>query len=181
MHGLDLKALLKGVATGNRTDFRVLYEATSGKLFGVVVRILKRRDLAEEVVQDTYLRIWDSAAIYRAELGSPLGWMVSIARNRAIDVLRKRGEAHISDEALSAVADDKAPDPFACAAQNSELRALLACLGHLPKDHQRCILLAYYDGYTHEEIATRLTTPVGTVKSRIRRGLARLRECLDDG
>jgi len=180
MDNLDLKALLMGVAAGDRTDFRVLYDATAAKLFGVTVRILKRRDLAEEVVQDTYLRIWDGAGDYRAELGSPLGWMVAIARNRAIDVLRKRGETALPED-FEGREDENTPDPFTSTAQSSELRALLACLGHLPVDHQRCVLMAYYDGYTHEEIAGRLKAPVGTVKSRIRRGLARLRECLDDG
>lgn len=181
MPSVDLKALLEGVAAGNRGDFRVLYEVTAGKLFGAAVRILKRRDLAEEVVHDAYLRIWDAAGDYRPELGSPLGWMMAIARNRAIDVLRKRGENSLPETAEAILEDEATPDPFQVAAQSSELRALTACLGRLPADHQKCLLMAYYHGYTHEEIAARLKTPIGTVKSRIRRGLARLRECLDHG
>jgi len=176
----DLKTLIEGVADGNRSDFRALYVATSGKLFGVAVRILRRRELAEEVVHDTYLRIWDGAADYRAELGSPLGWMVSITRNRAIDVLRKRTEVRSEDAGVGEDMADESPDPFSATASSQELRALLACMGQLDPEHRRCLLMAYYEGYTHEEIAARLRAPVGTVKSRIRRGLARVRECLDE-
>lgn len=176
----DLKALLEGVADGNRADFRALYEATSGKLFGVAVRILKRRELAEEVVHDTYLRIWDGAADYRSELGSPLGWMVSITRNRSIDVLRKRTEVQRPDAEVEDDRADETSDPFKATANSQELKALLDCMSRLEPDHIRCLLMAYYEGYTHEEIAERMCAPVGTVKSRIRRGLARVRECLDD-
>lgn len=177
----SLSELLRAAADGDRAAFRALYDATSGKLFAIAIRILKRRELAEEVVQDAYLRIWDDAVEYSDRLGSPMGWMATIVRNRAIDVLRKRTEVTAQDNNDHNEQADDAPDPFALAAQNRELKALLACLRQLEPDHGRCVLLAYYYGYTHEEIAARMNTPVGTVKSRIRRGLARIRECLDNG
>jgi RNA polymerase sigma-70 factor (ECF subfamily) len=177
----NLKALLQAVAEGDRAAFGALYEATSAKLFGVAIRILKRTDLAEDAVQDSYLKIWDGANGYRPALGTPLGWMVTITRNRSIDMLRKRAEKQLGDEAGDTFLDETVPDPFASVAQGAELRAFLGCLSKLDDGSQRCLLLAYYFGYTHEEIAARVAAPVGTVKSRIRRGLARIRECLSDG
>ncbi len=176
----DLKLLIEAVAQGESDAFRRLYEATSSKLFGVAIRILRRSDLAEDVVQDTYLKIWDNAAGYRPGFGSPLGWMVTITRNRAIDVLRKRSESQLGDENGDEIEDTTLPDPFRLASQNSELRAFLGCLKQLDEKQQESLLMAYYYGYTHEEIASRFATPVGTVKSWIRRGLARIRECLSD-
>lgn len=177
----DLKSLLDRTARGDRAAFRRLYDETSGKLFGVAVRILKRKDLAEDAVQDTYLKIWNGAGGYRPGLGAPLGWMATITRNRAIDMLRKRTESRLGDDAADMLADEDIPDPFAEAQQNSELQAFLDCLSKLDDSSQSCLLLAYYYGYTHEEIAGRMTTPVGTVKSRIRRGLIQIRECLSSG
>lgn len=176
----DLKSLIEAVARGERDAFGLLYDATSSKLFGVAIRILKRSDLAEDVVQDTYLKIWDNAAGYRPGLGSPLGWMVTITRNRAIDVLRKRSESQLNDQNGDEPEDTALPDPFHLASRNSELRAFLACLKQLDPKQQESLLMAYYHGYTHEEIASRFASPVGTVKSWIRRGLARVRECLSD-
>ena len=176
-----LRSLLKAVAVGDETAFRALYEATSGKLFGVAIRILKRNDLAEEVVQDTYLRIWDGAVGYRPAAGTPLAWMVTITRNRAIDVLRKRSEDRLDEDAGDSIPDENAPDPFAATERSRELRALLSCLKKLNDDYRRSLLMAYYYGYTHEEIAARLPAPLGTVKSRIRRGLAQIKECLGNG
>jgi len=176
-----LKPILKRVAQGDRDAFRLLYESTSAKLFGVAIRILKRSDLAEDAVQDTYLKIWNGAAGYKPGYGSPLAWMVTITRNRAIDMIRKRSESQIDDESSQKIIDENVPNPFKQAAQNRDLRSFLVCLKKLDEEYQRCLLLAYYYGYTHEEIAERQSAPVGTVKSRIRRGLAQVRECLDNG
>ena len=132
-------------------------------------------------MQDSYLRIWNGADGYRPSLGTPLGWMVTITRNRSIDMLRKRAERQLDDETGNEIEDDSVPDPFTVTAQSAELRAFLDCLSELDKSSQDCLLQAYYLGYTHEEIATRIDAPVGTVKSRIRRGLARIRGCLGNG
>lgn len=179
MADADLRALLNAVSQGDATAFRSLYEATSGKLFGVAIRILKRSDLAEDAVQDAFLRIWDGAQGYHPGYGTPMGWMVTIARNRSIDLLRKRTESQI-DEDCPDLPDETIPDPFALAVEREDLRAFLACLKKLDGSSQRCVLLAYYYGYTHDEIARQVSAPVGTVKSRIRRGLKRVRECLKD-
>lgn len=180
MSETDLKLLLERIAEGDRAAFRRLYDRTSGKLYGVAIRILKRQDLAEDAVHDTYLKIWDGAAEYRPGLGAPIGWMATITRNRAIDMLRKRSEGRLDDEITNTAADEAVPDPFTETGRRSQLRAFLACLSRLDEKSQRCVLLAYYHGYTHQEIASRMAAPVGTVKSRIRRGLIQIRECLSD-
>lgn len=177
-----LNALIDAVAHGDRTAFRSLYNATSAKLFGVALRILKSREMAEDVLQDVYLKVWDAAPDYRPELGTPFSWMVAITRNRAIDVLRKRREVATDDDAHEAENNpDSGPDPFELAAQSRALKSLLGCMERLEPEHRRCLLMAYYYGYTHEEIADRVSKPVGTVKSWIRRGLIRVRDCLDNG
>ena len=177
----ELDQLLRATAKGDRAAFRAIYNVTSAKLFGVAVRILKRSDLAEDVIQDAYLKIWDAAPKFRPELGSPMSWMVAITRNRAIDVLRKRTEVGVEDQKDSGERADDTPDPFEMTAQNNELKALLSCMERLNPDQRQCLLMAYYYGYTHEEISERMSTPVGTVKSWIRRGLVRVKECLGDG
>lgn len=173
----QLKNLMIAVSGGDRAAFKVLYEATSAKLFAVALRILKRTDLAEEVLQDAFLKIWSQAPDYSSKLGSPISWMVAIVRNRAIDVVRKRGESQLpgGDEAEAYLEDDM-PDPFALAVQSDELRRLGGAMEALDPDHRKCVLLAYYHGYTHEEIAVLIKAPVGTVKSRIRRALVHIRE-----
>lgn len=175
----NLDHLLRAAADGDRAAFRAIYDATSAKLFAVAVRILKRRDLAEDVLQDVYLKVWDAAANYRSELGSPVSWMVAITRNRAIDVLRKRTEVGTEDQKDGGERADDAPDPFQLTARSRELKALLGCMEKLGPDQKQCLLMAYYYGYTHEEIAERMSKPVGTVKSWIRRGLTRVQECMD--
>ncbi|MEC9368205.1 MAG: sigma-70 family RNA polymerase sigma factor [Pseudomonadota bacterium] len=177
----SLKSLLAAVARRDRQAFLALYAATSGKLFGIAIRILKRSEMAEDVVQDAYVRVWNGAGDYSPALGSPMSWMATIVRNRAIDLLRKRTESSIDDESGLGELPDDAPDPFALTNQSQELSALLNCMGKIDDGEKRCLMLAYYYGYTHEEIAARTKSPVGTVKSRIRRGLAKVRECLDHG
>ena len=175
----QLDTLLRAAANGDKAAFRAIYDATSSKLFAVAIRILKRSDLAEDVMQDAYLKIWDAAPNYRPDLGSPISWMAAITRNRAIDVLRKKTEVSVEDQKDSGERADEAPNPFEMTAQSMELKSLLACMEKLKPDHRECLLMAYYYGYTHEEISTRMSTPVGTVKSWIRRGLVRVKECLD--
>jgi RNA polymerase sigma-70 factor (ECF subfamily) len=175
-----LEELLRAAANGDKAAFSAVYDATSAKLFAVAIRILRRPDLAEDVLQDVYLKVWDAASNYRAELGSPIGWMVAITRNRAIDVLRKRTETGVEDEKDGGDRADDAPDPFELTAQSHKLKALLGCMGKLNAQQRQCLLMAYYYGYTHEEIAERMSKPVGTVKSWIRRSLVKVQECLGD-
>ena len=176
----DLKSLLSAVAHGDRPAFRALFDATSAKLFAVAVRIVKRRDLAEDVVQDAYLKIWQRAGEYASGSGAPMTWMATIVRNRAIDVLRKRTEMPLpGGEAGMALAGEE-PDPFALAEQSAALEALLACMSELEPAQQRPVLLAYYYGYTYEEIAEAMAAPASTIKSRVRRALIKIRDCLSD-
>src|SRR5690349_8625214 len=109
----DLNALVAAVAQGDRTAFEQLYEATRAKLYGVVLRILRRRELADEVIQETYLKIWGSAASFDPERASAVTWMVTIARNRAIDLVRKRSEASLEEEPEAMDVADDIPNPLA--------------------------------------------------------------------
>jgi RNA polymerase sigma-70 factor (ECF subfamily) len=174
----ELVWLLAAVAKGDQAAFERLYAATRAKLYGVVLRILRRHDLADEVIQETYLRIWRSAGQFDPALSTPITWMVTIARNRAIDLVRKKGEVAIEEEpeALEVAADN--PNPLAKREVNEELRRLLACIGRLEPERQRLVLLAYYNGWSRERLATELNTPVNTIKTWLRRSLIEIRECL---
>ncbi|MGH6948201.1 MAG: sigma-70 family RNA polymerase sigma factor [Kiloniellales bacterium] len=172
-----LAGLIAAVAAGDRRAFRQLYLETSPRLLGVAIVLLKRRDLAEEVLQEAYLSLWRRAATYRADRGSPLAWLVAILRYRAIDRLRQlQGERATAE--LSPEAADSAPGPFDWAANSEEGRRLQRCLEELEQRQRDSILLAFVEGLTHEELAERIGAPLGTVKSWIRRGLRRLKDCL---
>ncbi len=179
----SLQRLLADTAGGDQRAFRELYESTSAHLYGVLVRILQRRDWAEEALQDCYLRVWRRAESYAPEKGAPLTWLQTIARYRALDLLRaKRPEIEMPDE-------DEAPplsfaagsdtDPEVRAVETEGLGRLSECLDKLGDEQRQSVLLAYYEGYTHAELAKALKSPLGTVKSWVRRGLLQLRECLD--
>src|ERR1700751_2693837 len=152
----ELVWLIAAVAKGDEAAFERLYIATRAKLYGVVLRILRRQDLAEEVVQETYVKIWNSAGQFNPALASPITWMASIARNRAIDLVRKKGEVSIEDEpqALEVAADSA--DPLARREMSEELKRLLECIGRLEPDRQRLVLLAYYNGWSREQLAEKV-------------------------
>lgn len=175
----ELVWLLAAVAKGDQAAFERLYVATRAKLYGIVLRILRRPDLANEVLQETYLKIWSSAGTFDPAVASPITWMASIARNRAIDVARRRTETSIEEEPeVMAVAADSA-DPLARRETSEELKRLLTCLGRLEADRQRLVLLAYYNGLSREQLAQQFDRPVNTIKTQLRRALADIRECLD--
>ena len=175
----SLADLLERIARRDMDAFHALYNAVGGKLFAVALRILKQNDMAEDVLQDSFLKIWDGAEGYHSGKGAPMSWMTAIVRNRAIDQLRKRSTSEVSaTQVIEEVTYDHAPDPLALTEQSADLRALARCLEVLDASHRDCLLMAYYHGFTHEEIAQRMAAPVGTIKSRIRRGLARIRSCL---
>jgi RNA polymerase sigma-70 factor (ECF subfamily) len=174
----ELVWLIGRVAAGDRAAFDDLYTATRAKLYGVILRILRRSDLAEEAMQDTYLRIWQAAGTYDPRKASPITWMATIARNRALDLARRRREVSLEDapDAFEAAIEEQ--DPLAAREFSEELRRVLACLGQLDKERQRLILLAYYDGWSREKLAEQFDAPVATVKTWLRRGLMTIRECL---
>ena len=125
----ELVWLIAAVAKGDEAAFERLYAATRAKLFGVVLRILRRQDLAEEVIQETYVRIWNSAGQFNPALASPITWMASIARNRAIDVVRKKSEISIEEEPTAMEVAADSPDPLARREMTEELKRLLECVG----------------------------------------------------
>jgi RNA polymerase sigma-70 factor, ECF subfamily len=175
----ELVWLLGAVAKRDIAAFEKLYEATRAKLYGVLLRILGRPELAEEVMQETYLKVWKTADKFDPLLASPITWMVAIARNRAIDIVRKRTEVSIEDapEAMG-IADDTAPAPLARREMTEELKRLLSCLGKLDPEKQRIVLLAYYSGWGREQLSKKLDIPVNTIKTWLRRSLLDIRECM---
>lgn len=180
----QLDVWLKAVAAGDRKAFAKLYAATSGRIFAVLLRVLQRRELAEEALQDSYVRIWLKASSFDPDKSAALTWMSSIARHRALDLLR----SHQAEESLPMSDDqgsesplprsvfvDERENPGERAEEDQALERLQRCMKHMDPAQRRALELAYFDGYTHEELAEIMQVPLGTVKARIRRGLARLR------
>ncbi len=164
---------------GDRRAFEELYKATSSKLLGLLMRILKREDLAQECLQDAYVLIWNRARDYRADKAAPITWMASIARYRALDLLRKRKhEVPLDDEVLSQVPDEHQVKIDDQLVEIEDAHGLEECMKILNINQRNCIYMAYFDGYTHPEIAMRINAPIGSVKTWIRRGMMSLKECL---
>ncbi len=182
-----LQMLLSRVALHDRTALRSLYDATAGRLLAVVQRMLDDRAMAEDVIQDTFVAVWQRAAQFPQLRTSPLAWLTTIARHRAIDLLRKRrpetsltwhdddGQEHQHD-----VADSSATPPQQLQDRQDDSR-LSHCVGTLDEAPRQAVLLAYYEGLTHEELAARLKRPLGTVKTWVRRSLLQLKLCLEAG
>jgi RNA polymerase sigma-70 factor (ECF subfamily) len=176
----ELVWLLGAVARGDETAFERLYDATRAKIYGVLLRILGRPALAEEVMKETYLKIWSTADGFDPTVASPTTWMVAIARNRAIDIVRKRGDLSIEDEMELPEAAAETPQPLARREMTEELKRLLSCLGRLDPEKQRIVLLAYYSGWSRDQLAQKLDIPVNTVKTWLRRSLLEIRECMEN-
>lgn len=175
----DLRALLLATADGDRDAFHRLYVAAAPKLFGTILRILRNRAAAEEVLQDVFLRIWQNAGRFEPEMATSAVWMNAIARNRSIDVLRQRGTVRMA-------ADDDATDWFERVAEDRDRErdmvdnaSLRHCLASLEDQARTCVLLAYYEGFSREELAARFGRPVNTIKTWLHRSLGTLRDCLD--
>lgn len=175
----SLEALIARTALGDRAAFEQLYRATRSKLFAVSLRIVREGPLAEEVLQDSFVNIWRRASDYAAARSAPLTWMTAIVRNRSVDLVRRtREEPDIDDERLANLVDETAsPDREALA--RGEAHTLHKCLAELDAEQRQTIALAFFHGLTHSELAQHLRRPLGTVKTHVRRGLMRLRECLD--
>ncbi|SPD65524.1 RNA polymerase sigma factor, sigma-24 [Cupriavidus taiwanensis] len=179
-----LEGLLQAVAVGERQALRALYDLTATKLFGLALRITGRRDWAEDVVQESFVSIWHHAGDYRPQLAAPMTWMTAIVRNRALDCLRRAAAARVPQTAeleqdlAEWLADDSA-GPAELAEASQQARALNRCLQRLEQPQRQAIMLAYLQDLSHAELAERLRAPLGTVKSWIRRGLERLRSCME--
>jgi RNA polymerase sigma-70 factor (ECF subfamily) len=178
----DLAALVARMRDGHDSALEELYDLTLGQVYAVAIAIVRRREDAEEVVCDTYLQAWNQAARFNAEQGTVLGWLTMMCRSRALDRLRQRRRysaplAEEGTEAVAAVADDAvSPEQLVALLQDgTRVRAAVAALS---PQRQRFVSLAFLQGLSHEEIATRTGTPLGTVKSHVRRALSELRATL---
>jgi len=176
-----LITLLIRSAAGDQLAFRALYDACSPQLFGVLMRILRKKALAEEALQEVFVRVWQRSDQYDSKKSDPMVWMSSIARYHAIDVLRRRHNRENKETAWSPLDSDNVGDPdFKPMDVLLEQEQTLAhCLDQLGDKPRECIIRAYCEGYTAEELAVMLDRPAGTVKSWIRRSLVSLRECID--
>ena len=173
----DIETLILRVATGDRAAFQGLYAGTSAKLFGVALRVLGDRAEAEEVLQEIYVKIWHNAARYNVNGLSPMTWLITIARNAAVDRLRKLRRADSPAELQERIADPGA-GPEATAIAASERARLAACLAELAATHAEAIRRAYLEGETYAELAARFDVPLNTMRTWLRRSLLKLRECL---
>lgn len=179
----QLKVWLAKVAIKDRDAFHSLYLAASPKLFGFALRILIKRELAEEVLQESFVSIWKNASSYRDSLAAPMTWMTTIVRNKAFDLLRRTDAAAELDadtfdpQILEAMASDD-PTPIEALDMTQDAKALARCLARLDALHRQAIALAFYHDLSHSEVAEQMKLPMGTIKTWIRRGLERLRLCL---
>ncbi len=178
---VDTGALIVAVARGDRAAFRLLYDATAPKLLGIVLRIVKTRAEAEEVLQDAYIRIWNNAGRFDPAAGTPAAWMVSIARNRSIDIIRAKTPMTFG---ISKDEDDsdwleRVPDGRDTGADIATRDALVHCLDGVESQTREMILRAYCNGDSRDELAARYARPVNTIKTLLHRGLASLRTCME--
>jgi RNA polymerase sigma-70 factor, ECF subfamily len=174
-----LPALLADCATGDQAAFDRLYRLTAPKLFALAIRILQRRDIAEEVLQESFVRIWRNAQAYEAAKAHAMTWMSTIVRNTALDWLRRPNLESPLDLTEGADPPDEAPLPMASLQLKEEENALHNCIKELGAPERQCIALAYFRGLSNSELAEQLSVPLGTIKSWIRRSMMRLRECLE--
>lgn len=173
----EIAELLSRVALRDRSAFKTLYVRTSAKLLGVTLRILRDRSEAEEALQEVYVKVWQRADRYVAGAYSPISWLVAVARNHALDVIRARKPQSEDIEAALDVAD-QGPDPEAAAVGSGERARIDGCLGQLEPDRADAVRFAYLDGYSYDELAARYRVPLNTMRTWLRRSLLKLRDCL---
>jgi RNA polymerase sigma-70 factor (ECF subfamily) len=177
--------LIDQVAAARPHAVQLLYRRHGRLVYSIALGILRDPSSAEEVTQDVFLRVWEKAATYRAEKARVITWIMRIARNQSIDVLRRRtsrraGEQGTWDD-LSRLPDPAAPDPGESAAVTSRREEVRAALLELPDDQRQALALAFFQGLTHQQVAARLGEPLGTIKTRIRDGMRKLRLVLEKG
>ena len=188
---VELSSLLARAGLGDRAAFATLYERTSAHLLGVVLRIQRDRALAEDILQEVYVNVWRAAQSFDAAQSQPLTWLTSVARNRAIDSLRRAHTQPLlktnlttttnddeETDVYDTVADD-APGPLDLLSRASDARALSACMEGLSAQQRQSVALAFFDGLSHAEVADSMRQPLGTVKSWVRRALLTLKSCLE--
>jgi len=169
--------LIAAVGRGSRSALKRLYELESRRLYGIALRIVRRPEIAADVLQDVFIQVWQNARTFSAERGAGSAWLTGIVRFRALDAVRKlgreipSGDPSLGDEAVE-------PNVIEQIDAKAEAVALRRCLASLDENQRRCVVLAFVDGFSHAEIAQRLSAPLGSVKSWVRRGLLALRSCL---
>ncbi|NNE79455.1 MAG: sigma-70 family RNA polymerase sigma factor [Silicimonas sp.] len=173
----EVEHLIAKTALGDKSAFSVLYDATSAKLFGVCLHILKDRTEAEDALQDVYLRIWNKADSYAITGHSPMTWLITVARNLAIDRLRARKETAGDLDTASELPDAR-PGPEAAAIASSELRRFEDCLNELKSEHASAVKGAYLNGDTYLDLSERYSVPLNTMRTWLRRSLLKLKDCL---
>jgi RNA polymerase sigma-70 factor, ECF subfamily len=187
---VPLDVLIKNAAEGDNSSFAILYQRTSAHLFGVAIRLLRDRQLAEDVLQEAYVSVWKHALSYNNVMEgrsiSAMSWLIAIVRNKSLDVLRSRvrrkevefpdSDAELDGHEISEGAS--APNPLTLLEDSAVALNISQCIGFMDAAPRQCIALAYYHGLTHSEIAEQIGAPVGSVKSWVRRGLMKLKSCL---
>ena len=177
---LPLPEVLAATARGDRRAFAELYQLTKSRLYAITLALLRQQDAAEDVLQETYLAVWRTAGQYQPGRAPVMVWLMAIARHRAIELLRQRRRRAAETHAESLAEDAlQIPDPSPAPAVDHLAHAIQECLRRLSDDQSAAIKLAFFHGHSHEELAARLQTPLGTVKSWVRRGLLQLKGCLD--
>ncbi|MEO8806585.1 MAG: sigma-70 family RNA polymerase sigma factor [Burkholderiaceae bacterium] len=179
----DLAAMLARVALRDRVAFEQVYRATCAHLLGIAFRVLKQRERAEEVLQESFMNVWHGAGGYRPAVATPMTWLINIVRNKAIDALRsgKTEQAStfvLDEEALQVAADEQQQPPQLLDNCLTRLK-IDSCMAGLGAQQRQALALAYYSGMVHTEIADALNAPLGTAKAWVRRGLDKLKGCLE--
>lgn len=175
---MNIEQALAACAKGDKSALHCIYEQECPRMIGVAQRILRRRALAEEAVQDAFILIWRHAGRFDPERGAGLTWIYAILRNRALSILRDERRVDPQEAPLAKEAASEEDDPETVISKLSDAKALRACLEALPEQRRGMVLLAFVQGLSHGEIAGRLGLPLGTIKSWIRRSLMALKECL---
>lgn len=184
--------LLQATARGDSKAFKRLYDETSPHLYAIALKMMREKALAEDVLQDAFVQIWHRARDYHTDRGAVLTWMTTIVRYRAIDLMRKRrtgggrerltpidpDDAELDFPEAADTADADGSSPLSSAIANEDSRRLERCMKRLSEEQKRSVALAFFHGLTHRELSECLAEPLGTIKSRLRRSLARLKECL---
>lgn len=175
----DISALIQGTASRDRTAFARLYEVSSPKLFAVALRILRDRGEAEDALQEIFVKIWRRADRFSGQGTSPMGWLIAVARNHAIDIVRTKRGGHVDIDEQVHIADP-GMSPEAAAMASSERGRLDDCLDRLEEEKADSVRSAYIEGYSYQELAERHGIPLNTMRTWLRRSLMKLKECLEE-
>ncbi|MEQ1669361.1 MAG: sigma-70 family RNA polymerase sigma factor [Hyphomicrobium sp.] len=174
----ELSNLLGRVALKDRAAFADVYRATSSKLYGITLRILRRPDLADEVLQEVYVKVWDRAADFDPKIASPITWLATIARNRALDEVRKKRPESIEDYPELLDVESGEETALAAVMRGEDGKRLADCLSRLEDGKRQMVVLAYCEGLSRDELAEKYGQPANTIKTWLRRSLAQLKGCL---